>query len=162
MEFPTQLSSLKIEESHLYLDKQSPEKTTNRIKPKYKLARSKILDQYLFHILTKRKSACIQSLTLKIRRDDWIGITNNSYLSEALSYCDVTKYALHDGVLLLKKINDPLNGFPFVAKLSLAKYKRLLKLCERVKHVPKVSDAAKEIINLSLKIDEKLKQLNLD
>jgi len=162
LELPTQLLSLKIEESHLYLDKQSLEKTTNKIKSKYKLSRSKILDQYLFHILTKRKSACIKSLTLKIKRDDWIDITDNNYLKEDLSYCDVTKYALHDEVLLLKKINDPLNGFPFVAKLSLAKYKRLLKLCERVKHVPKVSDAAKGIIELSLVIDEKLKQLNLD
>lgn len=162
MELPTQLLLLKIEEANLYLDKQSLEKTTNKRKPKYKLARSKILEQYLFHILTKRKSACIKSLTLKIKRDDWHNIVDNNYLKEDLSYCDVTKYALHDKALLLEKIKDPLNGFPFIAKLSLAKYEKLLKLCEKVKHVPKVSDAAKEIINLSLKLDEKLKQLNLD
>jgi len=162
LKLPSKLLLLKIEESHLYLDKQSLEKTTNRIKPKYKLARSKLLEHYLFHLLTKRKSACIKSLTLKLKRDDWQDIVDKDYLREELSYCDVTKYALHDDSTLLVKINDPQNGFPFVAKLTQFKYERLLKICERVKHVPKVSDEAKEVIESSIIIDEKLKQLNLD
>lgn len=162
MELPSDLLLHKITESHLYLDKQSLEERTGKIKSKYKLARSKILEQYLFHILTKSKSSCKDSSTLKLRREDWENITNEDFLSEELSYCDITKYHIHGEASLLEKIKNPQNGFPLVAKLMRSKYIQLLKLCKKVRYNPYVSNAVKEVIASQSMIEERLKILGLD
>ena len=163
MEESNKLLSLKIEQTNLYLDLQSVEETTNRKKPKYKLSRAKILDQYLFNLLTKTDSGK-SSLTLIIKREDWLNIASHKYLSEPFSYCDITKCIFHSEEELLAKIKDIKNGLPFVAKLKPNIYNKLLKLCKKAKYIHYLSDKSKKNIELSLQdiINEKLKKLHLD
>jgi hypothetical protein len=165
LEIPTQLLLSKIEGSCLYLDKQSLEEYTGIRKPKYKLARSKILEQYLFHVLTKNKGTCKKILTLSIKREDWLDrIPGDGYLKEKCSYCDISKHVLHSEKSLINKIKYKKNGFPYVAKLSPNKYLKLLKLCKKSEKIPTISESTKEIIKLSLDnmLDDKLKGLGLD
>lgn len=163
MELPEKILLSKIKKTNLYFDKKSLEKPTNKIKPKYKLARNKLLEIYPFNILTKNKSACKKKLTLTIENVDW-EYKIEGYLKEKYSYCDVTKCDILDEAELIAKIRDKNNTFPYVAKLCDKKYEKLEALCEKAMHIPYISKPVKDIIKLTLSdiADDKIKELALD
>lgn len=164
MKLTDQLLLQKIIEANLYQDKLSLEKHTSIQKPKYKLARKKILEDFLFHYLTTTKNACKKTSTITIKKQDWEDIASDEYLWADCSYCDISKYDLINEEELLKKIKDKNNGFPYVARMPIYKYKKLLKLCKKIKYILSISNETKEIIESSLHdiADEKLRQIGLD
>lgn len=163
MELPDKVLLSKFTKSCLYRDAKSEEKTTGKIKPKYKLAGSIILEHYFFHILTRTLDACIHRFTLTINPEDWEDKIAGPYLQETTSYCDVTKPDLIYKLDLLIKIRDKTNGFIYIAKLCSMKYEELLKLNDKMQKAPDISEETKAIVNsgLSDKIDEIVLKLGL-
>ena len=159
---PDELLLARIVKSHLYKDKRSLEKTTKRIRPKYKLARGIILEKYLFNLLTRTESACNRRLTLIIGKEDWENVTKE-YPKKECSYCDITKCDILERDELLKKMRDKKNRFPYVAKLCDTKCKELENLWKKGRRYP-LSKPVREIIESPLSdfVDEKLRELRLD
>jgi len=153
---------LKINEASAYYDKFSVEETIGKIKPKYKLMRSSILEQYFFNVLTKDMTACKKKLTIRIEKDDWLNRAKG-YL-EKCSFCDLTKYDIMDKEVLLKKIRDRNNLFLFVGKLCESKYNELKKLSKKVKYLPYISRETRNIVqnNLLGISNEKIKELGIN
>lgn len=146
MDLPDQIFLNQIKPKNLYFDKKSKESTTNEIKPKYKLAGNCILEQYYFNILTTDLDACKKAVTLCIKQNDWENKIKGPYLRESASYCDLTKYELLDKSILITKIRDKTNGFPYIAKLCGAKYKELQKLQKQMVKHPRITKEAKDVI----------------
>jgi len=163
MDLPPKLLLGKIKEACTYRDKYSKERTTGKIKPKYKLMRSIVLGQYFFNVLTKCRESCRKSTTIAIHKSDWIN-KDEKYLNRDYSYCDITKYDIIDESTLLKKIQDKRNAFPYVGKLCTKKYNKLKKLHKKIKYIPRISRETKSIVEYGLMglIDENLKDLGLD
>jgi hypothetical protein len=153
---------LKINEASAYYDKFSLEKSTGRIKPKYKLMRSSILEQYFFNVLTTDRTACKKTLTIKIEKDDWLNRVKG-YLEER-SFCDLTKFDIIDEKVLLKKIRDKRNHFLFVGELCEKKYNKLKKLSKKVKYLTAISRETKDIVENSLIgiFDKRIKELGIN
>lgn len=165
MELPNEVLLSKIAKRGLYYDKKSKEETTGVIKPKYKLAGNNIpaIEQYFFHVLATTLSVCKASVTLRIRQQDWEERVKGSYLPKDISYCDLTKFEIMDGLELLEKIKDKKNGFPYVAKLCSSKYEKLKKLGKKMKYDTRISDEAIKIVinGLSDSADEIAMKLGL-
>jgi len=163
LELPDDVLLSKFTKSCLYCDEKSEEKTTRKIKPKYKLAGSIILEHYFFHVLTRTLDACKRSYTLTINQEDWEAKITGPYLQEKTSYCDVSKPDLIYKLNLLTKIKDRANGFIYIARLCSAKYEELLKLNEKMQKDPDITEETKAIVNsgLSDKIDEIVLRLGL-
>lgn len=121
MILPDNILLKKIKKQHLYYDKKSKEPFINKIKRKYKLAGNCLLEHYFFHVLTRTKDACKKACTLTLRLKDWEN-RNKCFQLADIGYCDLTKFEWIERVLLLKKIKDKNNSFPYVAKLSDSKY----------------------------------------
>lgn len=137
----------KISKNNVYLDKKSTESFTNKTKPKYKLAGHKLLENYFFHILTTNKSACKRNVTITIKTSEWEDKIAGSYLPGACSYCDLTKHEVLERKTILEKIKDPLNGFPYIAKLCSSKCAELQDVFYRkMMHRPDISKEVKGIV----------------
>lgn len=152
----------KINEACAYYDKFSLERTTGKRKPKYKLMRSSILEQYFFNVLTRDITACKKTLTVRIEKDDWLNRVK-SYLEEC-SFCDLTKFDIMDERVLLKKIRNKRNLFLFVGELCKRKYNKLKKLSKKVKYLPHISRETRNIVqnNLLGIFDKRIKELGID
>ena len=147
MELPDTILLNKITKQHIYCDKKSKEQSTNKIKPKYKLAGNFLLDECFFHVLTTRKGACKELCTLPLCLFGWedVVFVFKSKLKD-VCYCDLTKFEIMKCVILLKKMKDRKNGFPYVAKLSDQKYKELIKLKKYLYKLPQTTKETREII----------------
>lgn len=131
MDFPDELLLGRIRQRNLYCDRQSREKLTDTVKPKLKLASRPVLDEYFFHVLTSQKGSCKARCTLFVRREEWTEVADVYYLGKPLSCCDITKFELIGKTELLYKMKDRKNGFPYVARMSPAKYGQLKKLAKK-------------------------------
>ena len=153
----------KIVKRSLYCDKESKELITLKKKPKYKLAGNPILEKYFFHVLTTTKDACKKAVTLIINREDWEERAIDQYLPKETGYCDLRKYEIMDRSELLGKMKDKKNGFPYVAKLCIAKYDKLQKLKEKMKYNTLIPNEIKRIVmdGLSDRVDEIALKLGL-
>lgn len=145
MDIPDKVLLSKICFRHLYLDKQSQETFTEQIKFKYKLAGNPILNQYLFHVLTTRKSACKKGLTLEIEEHHWDD-RSEIFTSKETSYCDVSKTDVIDEDDLVGKIRDENNGFAYCAKLCRIKHQEFDEIIELACKSPRISDETKKIL----------------
>lgn len=161
--FPDSFFLSRIKKRHLYFDKKSKEEHTNIIKPKYKLAGNVILDNYFFHVLTTDSSACKRKLTVTIPRCKWENVSDDGFLREDVSYCDLRRCDIIEKNLLLSKIKDKGNTFPYVAKLCEVKYIELCKLQDTLNVLPYISEETKNIVEkcLSDNVDEILSTLEL-
>ena len=138
---------------------------TNKTKPKYKLAGNFLLDFCFFHILTTSKDACKKLCTLTIQLSDWEDIVPKFKSKlKGVGYCDLTKFESMKIVVLLGKMKDEKNGFPYVCRLCDAKYKKLKKLTKNLYKYPHISRETKDFIEngISPSIDSILEKLNLD
>lgn len=153
----------KIIKQNLYCDKKSKDPFINNQEgPKYKLAGNCLLEHYFFHVLTRRKGACKQLCTLTIQLQDWKNRVQSLKMAD-IGYCDLTKFDRIERTLLLKKIKDKENGFPYVAKLSDQKYKELIKLKRYLYKHPKISKETRDIIKkgISRSYDPLLSKLGI-
>jgi len=159
---PNNILLQKIKKQHLYYDKKSKEPFTNKIKRKYKLAGNCLLEHYFFHVLTRTKDACKKACTLTLRLKDWEN-RNKCFQLADIGYCDLTKFDRIERVLLLKKIKDKDNGFPYVAKLSDFKYKELINLASKKLRYSHISTEAIQVIEKGIlpSFDDLLSKLNL-
>jgi hypothetical protein len=164
MELPDEVILGKIKKNCVYLDKKSKEKSTNRVKPKYKLAGNSILDHRFFIFLTKRYSSCFGACTLKIKKGDWEEKIDGPYLMEECSYCDLTKYDLLSQNDLLFKSRDRENTFCYIAKLCERCRRKLQKIQARAQKNPFVTKDVRTIIQqgISEAVDEAIIKLGLN
>lgn len=164
MQLPAQVILGKIKKNYLYLDKKSKEKSTNIVKPKYKLAGNPILDHRFFLVLTKSYSSCVGVCTLKIKKEDWEEKVDGPHLTEKLSYCDLTKYDLLSINDLLNKSNDPKNGFCYIAKLCERCRRKLQNLQSRAQKISFVTKDVRAVIQqgISEVVDEAITKLGLN
>lgn len=154
-----------IKEGYAYRDKKSLEKRTGRKRAKFKLADKPIspLETYSFLIINSSDSACIKALTLCVKRRDWEK-RDPKYLhrlNNKRSFIDINKCEVLTKEILLKKIKDRKNKFPYIAKLCDAKYEELKKLPEKLedrRYQEKLSQETREIIGVALDVPDKLKQ----
>lgn len=160
---PDNLLLQKVKKQHLYYDKKSKDPHLNNKKPKYKLAGNCLLGHYFFHVLTTSKDACKKSCTIPLYIPDWENVVSEFKSKLEVCYCDLTKYDNIERVVLLHKIKDTNNGFPYVGKLCDNKYKKLLNLKKNLNKHPSVSDETKDIIDagISPSIDSILSKFNL-
>lgn len=151
IELPDEVILSKITSRCAYRDEKSIEniKPTPPPKRKFKLSGGKILEQYLFHPLTTRSSACRQRVTLVINPEHWENKINDEYLNQ-ISYCDLRKFDLLLEEDVLFKCRDRENGFEYVAKLCYSKCQELLKLNIQLRIEPDVSDEIKNVIDISI------------
>lgn len=165
MDLPDQILLTKIIPKHLYFDKKSKELATNRIKPKYKLAGNSLPDlgAYFFYVLTKISSSCKTNFKLIIKQTDWENKIIGPYLTEPVSYCDLSKYELLDRTILISKMKDKENGFPYIAKLCEAKFQELKKIQTKIQKYPLISRDTKNIIDrgMSETIDQIASKLDI-
>ncbi len=151
-----------IKQQNLYLDKQSIEPVLNRLRPKYKLAGHPILDHYFFHVLTTRKTACKLACTLEIGLDAWENKIHNHGL-DPVGYCDMRDIERIGQKILLSKIKNPYNGFPYIARLSDNKYQEFQKLIEKAYKLPWITSESKEMLKGGFKsiVKKMASELNL-
>ena len=64
----------------------------------------------------------------------------------AISYCDLTKFDRIERVILLRKIKDEKNGFPYIAKLGDPRYKELLDLRKKLLKYPRISPETRKFV----------------
>ncbi|MBN1574728.1 MAG: hypothetical protein JW984_16145 [Deltaproteobacteria bacterium] len=145
---------LPIFRNNVYYDTKSIEKSTRIKKPKYKLAGHSFLENYFFHVLTTDYDACKKCLTVKIKQSDWEDKVGG-HLEERISFCDVRHCESIVKNELLRKIEDPKNGFRYVAKLCSAKCDSIKKLSKKALKRPEISDDTKRIIEQTA-IDPKI------
>lgn len=150
-----------IQKQHLYCDKKSKDPHTSKKKLKYKLAGNCLLTLYFFHVLTTSKDACKKSCTVSLNVPDWEGVVSEFKSELRVCYCDLTKFENIERVILLQKMKDANNGFPYVGKLCNHKYKKMQQLRKILHKLPYVSDKEKNIVDagLSLGVDEILSKL---
>ena len=93
---------------------------------------------------------------------DWEN-RNKCFQLADIGYCDLTKFEWIKRVLLLKKIKDKDNGFPYVAKLSDSKYQKLMALASKKLKYSHISTETIQVIEeaISLSFDELLSKFNL-
>lgn len=128
MDFPDELLLKRIVQRNLYRDAKSLEQSTNTTKAKLKLASNPLLEQYFFHVLTSRRVSCKRDCTLFIPSDEWEEVAHPHHLSEPLSCCDISKFELLGKDELIEKMRDRKNGFPYVARMPVKRYRQLKKL----------------------------------
>jgi hypothetical protein len=151
-----------IKQQNLYLDKLSVDPATDQPNPKYKLAGNSILDHYFFHILTTRKDACKLVCTLEICLSEWENKIPNHGLAP-IGYCDLRGIDLIRQKVLLSKIKNPYNGFPYIARLSNNKYQEFQKLIEKAYKLPWITSETKEMLKDGFKsiVKKMASELNL-
>ena len=162
MDLPDEVLLTKVQTGNAHFDKLSIEESTGRIRPKYKLAGNKLLNIYIFFILTKRESACKRRFTLRVYKKNWEK-RSPLHLKRACSYIDLTKNEVLEKDQILSKIKDKKNRFACVAKLCEEKYKELQNICRKMKSTPIISREVEDIIELSLLeiTNERLRKLDL-
>jgi hypothetical protein len=164
MELPDEVILGKIKKNCAYFDKKSKEKSTNIVKPKYKLAGNPILDHRFFLVITKSYFSCLGVCTLKIKKDDWEEKIDGPYLMERFSYCDLTKHDLLSNNDLLNKSKDAANGFYYIAKLCDRCRRKLQKLQARTQKISFVTKEVRTVIQqgISEVVDEAIIKLGLN
>jgi len=123
-----------IKKKNAYNDKKSVDPNTKKLKKKYKLAGNPIEDFkiYSFFILNSRDDACIEDLTLCIKREDWEE-RNKKDLKNEESFIDISKCETLSKEDLIQKIKDKRNKFEWAAKLKNRKYRELTNLLPKLK-----------------------------
>lgn len=162
---PPDFKLMKISSQHVYCDEKAEEKNTFRIKRKYKLAGNVInsLGIYTFFVLTSKKEACQNFLTVCIEEQHWEN-RNCRYLRE-ISYLDIKRVESLTKFELLEKIDDPENKFILVARLCNEKYLELKQLIHKVQRVSgNLSNDTKTLIAQALfdDVNEVLAKLGLN
>jgi len=164
MDLPDEVLLTKVQTGNAHYDKRSIEESTGRIGAKYKLAGNiiKLLDIYIFFILTKRESACKGRFTLRVYKKNWEK-RSPLHLNRKYSYIDLTKNEVLEKDQILSKIKDKKNRFACVAKLCEEKYEELQNICRKMKSVPIISREVEDIIELGLLeiTNERLRKLDL-
>ncbi|MBC8358347.1 MAG: hypothetical protein H8E54_05300 [Candidatus Aminicenantes bacterium] len=165
MEIPDDLYLNAIKESHAYRDKKSLEKSRRRRRPKFKLAGKplSVLETYSFFLIHSEIYACIRALTLCVKRSDWEKRDPKYlfFLNNKQSFIDINKCEILTKEILLKKIKDKRNKFPYIAKLCNTKYEELKKLAEKlakIQYQKRISKETKRIIGAAFDVSDELKQ----
>lgn len=155
-----------IKTQHAYADFKAFEEFTKKTKKKYRLA-GNIIDLsplifFPFFFLTKRETACQPALTVCVKQTDWEN-KHSKHLNRKCSFIDIKKVEPLSPEVILEKMKDPENGFPFVGRLSDKKFKELrdkLNNLDQARHLPEKQSAliqcALAEADISRKILEKL------
>jgi len=172
MLLPDDIILKKIVNQNVFYDRASLEKSTKKIKKKYKLAGNilKPLEVYTFFVITKNESACNRSTTIEVEQQHWEN-KKQYHLNESKSYIDLQKVETLSGVELCQKTRDKINGFLIAARLCDDKYNELKSLKDNVRKcnsytstekIVLVKLAIQDIIDFSQISDQILQKLGLD
>lgn len=106
-----------------FMDWQSEEDRTGVVKSKYKLLTSKLLDIYLFHILTTTETSHPQEQRIKILPEDW-EYRNGTHLNAPFSIIGCQHIdVLNDDQVATKTRTT---GFPLVGTITQIKLSEII------------------------------------
>ncbi len=136
-----------------FMDWQSKEDSTQKVKGKYKLLfkRHKVLGVYLFFTLTSDHSSCVQERRVDILYNDWESRIG-SHLDAKCSYLDVQKCNVLTESEVLEKAKRPSIGMELVGKVTQLKFSEIKLVLENYllsgtkKTDFKVRDTLKQIV----------------
>ena len=142
-----------IKTQNAYADYKAFEKFTKKEKKKYRLA-GKIIDLsplmfFPFFFLTKRSTACQPALTVRIHISDW-ECKHPAHLTLEWSFLDIKKVELLNKDIILQKMKDSQNGFPFVGRLSDNKFKELKEKLKNLGRARSISEKQSALIQCAL------------
>lgn len=126
MQMPDAVALLYYLPRNTFLDKNSEEKSTGIVKPKYKLLfkHHKEMGVFVFFVLTTEKSACVQERTCPILFQDWEE-RQGTHLNADCSYLDVQKHIVMNKDEVISKASNPIAGFSYAGKVYQAKFSEL-------------------------------------
>lgn len=130
MEMPDNALMMYINLRCAFLDMKSEERSTCRVKPKYKLLTQKDtalseLGVFVFHILTTTEDSYIKEKTIDINETDWEYREGNHLNAECSKLCSQEVDVMNQEKILLK-IRETGNGFSHKGTLSQIKFTEVI------------------------------------
>ena len=150
-DMPGDLLLRMVETQKVYFDKNSIERSTGRVRNKYKLAGNVLspLGIYTFFVITTNESSCHPKTTIKVEKHHWED-KHPSHLNAAMSYVNIKNVEPLTGKELILKMRDTDNGFKRVARLCTEKFEELKIMRTNVNFGGYISDHRRIIVEQAL------------
>lgn len=153
----------KIEIKNVFFDKKSQEKSTGKIKSKYKLSGNylKPLDIYTFFVITSCKETCNKHSTIEVKQKHWVD-KRVGYLDRDKSYIDIRKIEPLTKKEIIFKIKDNKNRFKWVARLCDEKFNELKEKSSKLNFGTFISEKKKFFAEQALSEIVDIEDVNID
>lgn len=158
-----------IQERHIYKDERSEERGTGVVKRKYKLAGKwpsalRAQNVRIFFVSTSRELS--NRMSVAISGADYESCSSSS-LKEGVSYYDLRKNESLSAEEVVKKKEDPNNGFKDVAVITESAFEKFLTASKNLKLQGRPPISVQNIINISSSVaseevsDKLLRELHI-